>query len=88
MFTSHYGLSRLNRKPGGLKNAPWTVQRAMHVHLNKFKTQPAFVDLEIFVIYSRMPDEHVNHARQVLLLLQDAGVKLKLKMRTFTNRID
>lgn len=45
--------------------------------------------LDYIAIFSRTPDEHIDHDRQVLILLRDAGWTLNLKnCEFFTNCID
>lgn len=46
----------------------------MDVLLTRVKRQFALVCLDDIVIFSRTPNEHVDHARAVLMLLYDAAV--------------
>ena len=88
-FTSHHGLYRFIRMPFGLKNAPATFQRAIDVILSSVKWQFALVYLDDIVIFSPKPEEHIEHVKKVLMLLQDAGVTIKLrKCFFFTDNID
>lgn len=87
-FTSHHGLYRFTRMPFGLKNAPATFQRAMDVIVAPVRWQTALVYLDDIVIFFRTLEEHITHVRQVLSLLQNAGVTLKVKKcRFITNTI-
>lgn len=64
-FSKHssFGFTQL---PLGLRNAPETFRRAMDVLLTKMKWWFALVYLEDILIYSRTPDEYIQHVRQVL----------------------
>lgn len=62
---------------------PGTFQRAMKDLLTKIKLQFAWVYLEDIVIFWRTPDIHIEYVRQVLTLLNDAGMKLALKKGEF-----
>lgn len=61
----------------------------MDVLWTKFKWQFALVYLYDIFIFLSMPDEHISHAREVLIFLYDVCVTLTLKKwEVFTNRID
>lgn len=68
-FASHHGLFRFIRMPSGLKNVPGTFLRAMDVILSSGKWQFALVYLDDMVLFSRIPDEHIDHVQQILTLL-------------------
>ena len=82
-FTTHHGLYEFVRMPFGLKNAPATFQRALDMILAGVRWQFALVYLDDVIVYSRTVDEHEEHVRAVLRLLQSAGVTLKLKKCEF-----
>lgn len=71
------------------KDADWTeerlnkFQRAMDVILVSVKLQCAIDYIDIVIIYSKSPEEHVNHIKEVLRLLMAAGMTLKLKKSHF-----
>lgn len=73
----------------GLKNTPGTIQRLMHIVLAKVKWQFDLVYLDDIILFLRTPDEHNENVRQVMTLLNDAGVTLNLnKCKFFANFID
>lgn len=75
--------------PSGLQNTPGTFQQAMHVILSTVKYQFALVYLDVIVIFSRTPDEHILPIHTILNLIRDSGVTLKLKkIHFFTETID
>lgn len=60
-------------------NALGTFQRAKDVLLTKGKLQFALMYLDYIVIYSGTSDEHLDHVRQLLPVLYDAGVAMNQK---------
>lgn len=74
--------------PFGLKVAPGTSQRSVEIVLTKVKWLLPIVHIDDIVIFCRMPEELIVNVRQLFTLLQDAGVRLTLKMQSFTSRID
>ena len=82
-FTSHSGPYRFVRMPFGLKNAPATFQRAVDIILSRVKWQHALVYLDDAIVYSRTVEAHFEPVREVLTLLQAAGVSLKLRKCSF-----
>lgn len=58
----------------GLKNVLGTFQRAVDVLLTKVECQFALDYLDDIVIFSQTKDEHIGYARQVLTLLNNAGL--------------
>lgn len=89
-FTSHHGSFRFTRVPFRLKNAPETFKRAMDGRpAEKGKMAACHSFLDDIGILSQTPDQHINHVRKVLTLLNEASVTLHLKKcEFFTNRID
>lgn len=88
-FTSPHGLFPFIRTPFGLKEVPVTFQRVMDVTLETVKWQFAVVYIEDISIFLKSLSEHVEHIRQLLQLLSDAKVMLKLKKSSlFTNTVD
>ena len=77
-FASHSGLYRFLRIPLGLKKAPATFQRAVDIIMSRIKWETALVYLNDVIIFSKTVSEHFTRVREVLQLLQDAGVSLKL----------
>ena len=82
-LTSHCELYRFLSMPFGLKNAPATFQRAVDIILSRVKWKTALVYLDDVIIYSKTVTEHFAHVREVLRLLRDAGVSLKLSKCAF-----
>jgi len=76
-FTSHTGLCRVLGLPFGLVNVPATFQRALDIILSGLRWQTCLVYLEDVNFFSRTVDVHIRHLREVLLLLEKAGVSLK-----------
>jgi len=76
-FTSHTGLLRFLRLPFGLVNAPASFQRALDIILSGFRWQTCPVYLDDVIVCSRTVDDHIRHPREVLLLMEKAGVSLK-----------
>lgn len=73
----------------GLKKAPGMLARGMNVLQTKVNCQFAFVHLDDTVILLRTPEEQIKSVRQVLSLLDDAGMMLTLnKCDFFTMCID
>lgn len=60
----------------GLNNVLGRAQRAFNVLLTKVRWQLAFVVLHDIVVFCHTPDEHIDHVRQVLMILHDTCVTL------------
>jgi len=58
-------------------NAPASFQRALDIILSGLRWQTGLVYLEDVVLFSRTVEDHIRHLREVLLLLEKAGVSLK-----------
>ena len=82
-FASHCGLYRFLRMPFGLNNSPATFQRAVEIILSRVKWETALVYLDDVIIYSKTVTEHFAHVREVLRLLRDAGMSLRLSKCAF-----
>lgn len=82
-FRTPFGLYQWKVLPFGLTNAPATFQAAMnHIFgpmLNKF----VLVYIDDILIYSKTPEEHQDHLRQVLQVLRDHKLYAKLEKCTF-----
>jgi len=76
-FTCHSGAWQCVRLPFGLFNAPAAFQRAMDMILAGVKWQICLVYLEDVIVFSRSPEEHLQHLDEVLTRLGKAGVTLK-----------
>ena len=69
--------------PMGLCNAPATFQRMMEAVLRPFLTKFAMVYLDDIIIFSRNPEEHLDHILQVLEALDKHHLRVKLKKCEF-----
>jgi len=88
-FTSYMGTYRYVRMPFGLRNAPATFQRALDIILSGVRWQSCLIYLDDVIVFSTSVEEHLVHVNQVLTLLREAGVTLKLsKCRFFQPRVD
>jgi len=76
-FTCHSGAWKCVRLPFGLCNAPATFQRAMDMILAGVKWQICLAYLYDVIVFSRCPEEHLQHLDEVLTRLGYAGVTLK-----------
>jgi len=76
-FTCHSGAWQCVRLPFGFCNAPATFQRAMDMILAGVKWQICIVYLDDVIVFSRSPEEHLQHLDEVLTRLGKAGVTLK-----------
>jgi len=76
-FACHSGAWQCVRLPFGLCNAPATFQRAMDMILAGVKWQICLVYLDDVVVFSRSPEEHLQHLYEVWTRLGKAGVTLK-----------
>lgn len=77
--------------PFGLRNAPVTLRRIQSIHYFRVcKTTVCIGFSEQLVIFSSTTEKHICHIRNVIALLNNAGVSLKLKkcqLSTETNRL-
>lgn len=78
-FTSHMGTYRYTRMPFGLRNAPATFQRALDVILSEVKWRFCLVYIDDIIVFSNDNETHLDQLDHVMTLLEEAGVKLKLK---------
>lgn len=82
-FMTHLGQFEYRVLCMGLTNAPATFQEAMEKvfapHLRKF----VLVYLDDIMVYSKTPEEHLVHLRQVLALLREHKFLAKLKKCDF-----
>lgn len=68
----------------GLKKSPVTFYRAANIILALLKCHPAPVYLDEVATFSLIRDEHRQQVKFILLLMQKAGIKLKLVMCPFS----
>ena len=74
------------RMPFGLCNAPATFQRVMNYILRDVSGVKALVYLDDVIIYSDTFESHIEDIREVFTLIQNAGLKLKLKKCQFIKK--
>ena len=73
----------------GLANAPAAFQRAMNVVLSGFPGDRVLVFLDDILIMGRTIEEHMQLVNEVLLKLEEVGVKVKLaKCEWFENEVE
>lgn len=70
----------------GLENTSETFQLAMGVVLANVNRQYALLYIDDIVVYFRRPQSHLRHIEEELLLLNNAGVIIKLKERLFFSK--
>lgn len=64
-LNSHHGLYHFVRMQLGLKIAPETLEETMEGILASVKWRHALVYLDDMVIFSKRPEKHMKHVRQV-----------------------
>lgn len=88
-LTFHQGLYRFIQMPFGLRNAPGTFQQTKDVILSAVKWQSALVYTDDIAVFLKSLEKHMVHVSNVLKLISDADVTLKLKKcRFFAKNID
>lgn len=88
-FTSHYGTYRFLRLPFGLRNAPATFQRAIDIILSGVRWKTCLVYLDDVIVFSSCRKAHLAHVAEVLTVLGNAGLSLKLqKCRFFAETVN
>jgi len=78
-FTSYMGTFRYVRMPFGLRNAPATFQRALDIVLSGVRWRSCLIYFDDVIVFSQTVKQHLADVDQVLTLLRNAGVTLKLK---------
>ena len=85
-FTLPFGIYEYIKVPYGLMQAPAYFPELMTDILKDFSF--AITYLDDILIFSRTPEEHLNHIKQVFENIQNAHLSMKLsKCHLFTNKI-
>ncbi|CAK1597525.1 unnamed protein product [Parnassius mnemosyne] len=88
-FVTPDGQYEYNRVPFGLANAPAVFQRAIHKILNKTKIGYIVIYMDDILIPSKSFKEGLERLGEVLGILREAGLTLKMeKCNFFQERID
>jgi Reverse transcriptase (RNA-dependent DNA polymerase) len=69
--------------PFGLRNMPATSQRFVDITLSGLTWKSCFVYLDVIIVFSKTPAEHMAHLDAVLHRLYRAGLTLNLKKCNF-----
>ena len=84
-FVSHMGAHRYLRMLFGLRNVPASFQRALDMILTRVRWQTCLIYLDDVIISSKDEKKHLEDVNEVLHLLGDAGISLKLKNCEFSS---
>ena len=83
------GLYECESMPFGLCNSPPTFQRLMQNCLGELNLTYCLIYLDDVIVFSEMPEEHLQRMRVVFDRLQEHGLKLKLsKCDVFKSEIN
>lgn len=82
-FRTRYGHYEFQVLPFGLTNAPATFMRLMNDVFRPLLDKCVLVYLDDILIYSKTPEEHAQHLRQVLELLRQNKLFAKLSKCAF-----
>jgi transposase InsO family protein len=82
-FRTPDGLFQWRVLPFGLTNAPATFQTAMNTIFRPYLHKFVLVYLDDILIYSKTPEEHCQHLRQVLELLREHQLYANMKKCSF-----
>jgi hypothetical protein len=77
-FTSQYGVYRFIRLPFGLLKEPGNFQRAVDIVVSGVKWKTCLVYLDDVIVFSSSREAHMRHVDEVLTLLENSGLSLKL----------
>ena len=85
-FACQEGLYEFNLMPFGLVNAPSTFERLMENILVGLQHKTCLVYLDDVIVFSSTFSEEIERLRQVLMCLDEAGLKLKAKKCSVSGR--
>ena len=77
-FICEFGQYEWNRMSFGLCNAPATFQRFMNSIFRKLLYKSVLIYLDDVIIFSKTLEEHIKHIEEVLEILEEHRLKLKL----------
>jgi hypothetical protein len=84
-FRAPKGLYEYKVKPFGLNNVPSVFMSAMNDILADFGFVAVYLD--DILIFSKTPEEHVEHVREVFKKMESSGFFLKLKNVSFSSKV-
>jgi len=87
-FRTHNGLFEFLVKPFGLTSAPATFQSVMHSILKHLLRHCVLVFMDDILIYTKTLEEHLEHLRQVFLILQEHQFLIKASKCRDVNGMD
>ena len=76
-FMCHLSLFKFNVLPFGLSNAPSAFQETMVLLLDDALNRFAIAYLDNIIVYSKSPEEHLQHLKIVFSKLREADLRLK-----------
>jgi len=85
-FRTPFGHYQFKVLSFGLTNAPATFQAAMNDMLRPVLNKFVVVYIDDILIYSKTPEEHIQHVRQILDLLRQHAFHIKLKKCEFEKK--
>ena len=77
------GFCKCVRMPFGLTNAPATFQCLMETCLGEIHLKWCITYLDYIIVFSKMPEEHIERLRGVFEKLSAAGLRLKVSKCKF-----
>ena len=87
-FVSHCGQFRWRTMPFGLTNTPRTFQRTADIILARQKWRTRLVYLDDIIVFSEDLQTHERHFSEIIILIQKAGLSLKLRKCKFFSMTD
>ena len=76
-FSTPFGYYDFDRMPFGLKNAPATFQRLMHIVLTGLQGTGLFVYLDDIVLYADTLEEHEEKIDELMNRLRKSNLHLQ-----------